>query len=88
MTPSPDIINDFSRLQQTCNELGKSNVAFAEENARLKDWIREQGQQSDTCTYYILGKEICQYCQCGRAKDILSNIGIDNSDTTEGENRK
>lgn len=36
MTPSPDIIKDFSVLQKTCNELGKSNMALAQENARLR----------------------------------------------------
>jgi capsule polysaccharide export protein KpsE/RkpR len=36
------------------------------ENARLRDWIREQGQHTDTCTYDILGKEVCRGCQCGR----------------------
>ncbi len=40
-------------------------------NNTLSDWIREEGQRTDTCTYHILGKEICQYCQCGKAKDIL-----------------
>jgi hypothetical protein len=37
MTPSPDIITDFSALQKTCNELGKSNVHFAQENAKLRE---------------------------------------------------
>ena len=54
---------------------GLSQIAgiYERENIKLRDWIREQGQHTDTCTYHILGKEICQYCQCGRANDILSN---------------
>lgn len=37
MTPSPDIIRDFSRLQADCRALGESNICFAQENARLRE---------------------------------------------------
>jgi len=36
MTPSPDIIRDFSRLQAEVEIIGRSNIAFAQENARLR----------------------------------------------------
>lgn len=36
-----------------------------EENERLKEWIREEGVRTDTCTYNILG-EICAGCRCRR----------------------
>jgi len=36
MDPSPDIIRDFSALQQECRELGNSNIRFVRENERLK----------------------------------------------------
>ena len=36
-----------------------------EENERLKEWIREEGIRTDTCTYDILG-EICEGCMCKR----------------------
>ena len=35
------------------------------EVAALRDWIRQGGCHSDTCTYYILG-EICEGCNCLR----------------------
>lgn len=31
----------------------------------LKAWIRDLGEQSDTCTYPVL-KEICKGCRCKR----------------------
>lgn len=37
------------------------------ENEALRQWIREQGEQTDTCTYNIL-REKCAYCQCHRSK--------------------
>ncbi len=37
------------------------------ENDALRDWIREQGTQTDTCTWNIL-REKCAYCQCHRSK--------------------
>ncbi len=32
----------------------------------LKDWIRSEASRTDTCAYHILGREICENCQCGR----------------------
>jgi hypothetical protein len=37
LAPNPDIIRDFSRLQATINSFCKSNVALAQDNARLRD---------------------------------------------------
>lgn len=28
-------------------------------------WIRQEGMNSDTCTFHILG-EVCEYCECKR----------------------
>jgi len=36
-----------------------------QENANLKDWIRQEGERSDVCTFTILG-EICGNCACHR----------------------
>jgi hypothetical protein len=38
---------------------------YIKENRRLRDWIREEGMRTDTCTYNILG-EICEGCRCKR----------------------
>lgn len=36
MTPSPDIIQDFSRLQADVARLSEANIHFAQKNARLR----------------------------------------------------
>ena len=36
MTPSPDIIQDFSRLQADMARLSEANIHFAQKNARLR----------------------------------------------------
>ena len=35
------------------------------EVAELRDWIRQEGVNSDTCTYNVLG-EVCEGCNCTR----------------------
>lgn len=45
-----------------------------EENERLKEWIREEGIRTDTCTYNILG-EICEGCRCKRQPQQNSKVG-------------
>ena len=37
------------------------------ENLRLRDWIKEHGDISDTCTRNVL-HEICAHCRCGALK--------------------
>ena len=37
------------------------------ENAALRAWIREEGLRNNLCTYYVLDREICTNCECGRA---------------------
>ncbi len=39
----------------------------ANEIERLRNWIREEGVQTDTCTFNVLGK-ICDECRCGKIK--------------------
>ena len=33
----------------------------------LCDWIRQEGMQTDTCTFNVLG-EICEGCRCKRRR--------------------
>lgn len=33
---------------------------------QLRNWIRDEGQRNNTCTYDILGGEVCQGCKCGK----------------------
>jgi hypothetical protein len=37
----------------------------------LRDWIQAHGEQTDTCTYGVLGT-ICGGCECGKWK--TSNV--------------
>lgn len=41
MTPSPDIIRDFSRLQADVYRLSKANNLFAQDNLKLRDELKE-----------------------------------------------
>lgn len=31
----------------------------------LREWIRDEGENNNTCTYGVL-REVCEHCQCGR----------------------
>lgn len=44
-------------------------VDLRDEVSRLKKWIRREGVRTDTCTYHVLGKEVCAGCRCWRAKN-------------------
>ncbi len=48
----------------------KRIVALETENAKLREWIRHEGDTSNICTYDIL-REICNTCQCGKAAKQL-----------------
>jgi len=68
MKPNIDILKDFSRLQAECNELGISNVALAQENARLRGVVRMIITDADTPNGLFWPDVV------GAARDILSNI--------------
>jgi hypothetical protein len=34
----------------------------------LEEWIEQEGERSNTCTFNILRK-VCSYCQCKRKKE-------------------
>ena len=42
--------------------------AQAAQIVMLRDWIRQQGEVTNTCTFNIL-KEVCNECACHRAKE-------------------
>lgn len=35
---------------------------------RLREWIAEEGNRTDTCTRNVLGK-VCENCRCGKSVD-------------------
>lgn len=43
--------------------------AGAAEIERLRDWISQNGEQENTCTYEVL-TEVCKDCGCGRLNGI------------------
>jgi len=47
-------------------ELRKAWIKADNENQNLRKWIKHQGEQTDTCTYNILGC-ICEDCRCNRS---------------------
>jgi regulator of replication initiation timing len=47
MTPNIDIIKDFSNLQAQVNELSKSNVSLAQENAKLRRELADAPMKRD-----------------------------------------
>lgn len=42
-------------------------TALRAEIEKLRAWIREDGEHTDTCTEWILN-EICSTCGCGKAE--------------------
>jgi hypothetical protein len=67
-THDPLAERHWASIQERLRTATRTLTSMERENADLREWIRDQGQQSDTCTYHILGKEICKHCQCGRVE--------------------
>ena len=61
--------NDWRRgaddLQPKPREIGMAIDAAIEMIERMRNWIHEEGDRNDVCTYNILG-EVCGYCECKR----------------------
>ena len=61
--------NDWRRgadiLQPKPREIGMAIDAAVEMIERMRNWIHEEGDRNDVCTYNILG-EVCGYCECKR----------------------
>ena len=47
---------------------GKLLIEARAEIDRLREWIKIEGEQTDTCTFDALG-EICDGCNCWRKKN-------------------
>ncbi len=59
-----------ARMAQSDNGIGDWVSAadydkLVGENEELKSWIKQDGDQHNTCTFPVL-KEICNDCRCGR----------------------
>ncbi len=84
MTPSPDIIRDFARLQAECRALGESNGHFAQENARLREALQRIATQHPINDEPVARahslrahRALAPGCTCGRC--VLSNDIFTNS---------
>ena len=49
-------------------EIGEAIDAAVEMIERMREWIHEEGERNNVCTYNILG-EVCGYCECTRKKE-------------------
>ena len=49
-------------------EIGEAIDAAIEMIERMRNWIHEEGDRNDVCTYNILG-EVCGYCECKRKEE-------------------
>lgn len=58
-------IAEFAHKVTGCSVKRHPSKRAADRIEQLKDWIREAGIRTDTCTFSILG-EICKECDCKR----------------------
>lgn len=61
-----EILEDLMRQAQQLHDLKKE---LRQKNKRIRaltEWIRQAGDNTDTCTKRILGT-ICRGCRCGKA---------------------
>ena len=49
-------------------EIGEAIDAEIAMIERMRNWIHEEGDRNNVCTYNILG-EVCGYCECKRKED-------------------
>lgn len=54
----------LNKQKEMIDELEKAERA-AVEIRRLREWIRNEGERNNTCTFNVLG-EVCGYCECKR----------------------
>lgn len=45
-----------------------ARLAMERKIGLLREWIREEGQRTNVCTFDILGGEVCGGCRCERGK--------------------
>lgn len=51
--------------QPDTREISEAIDTAVEMIERMRNWIHEEGDRNDVCTYNILG-EVCGYCECKR----------------------
>jgi uncharacterized protein YutD len=65
-------VNDeFNKLFDTLEKADdrfNTIVKMTNRISELEEYIAEQGDIHDQCTYHILNKKICNGCRCGKQK--------------------
>ena len=56
---------NFAHKATRCYVKRHVSMRAAVEIRRLREWIREEGERTNTCTYNVLG-EVCSNCECNR----------------------
>ena len=56
---------EFAHKVTGCSFKRHISTRAAVEIKRLREWIREEGERNNTCTFNVLG-EVCGYCECKR----------------------
>ena len=69
MTDHANELRRYARkIAHPAGDVPSVMLAAADEIERLREWIHEEGERNDVCTYNILGK-VCGYCECKRKKE-------------------
>lgn len=62
-------LSEQLKQDSDCGDFGHALDGYAERAAveirRLREWIRNEGERNNTCTFNVLG-EVCGYCECKR----------------------
>ena len=56
---------NFANKVTGCSVKRHLSMRAAIEIRRLREWIRNEGDCNNTCTFNVLG-EVCGYCECKR----------------------
>lgn len=59
------LCNDEDLTQLDPKQITEAIDAAIEMIERMREWIHEEGERNNICTYNILG-EVCGYCECKR----------------------
>lgn len=66
---------NFAHKVTGCSVKRHVSMRAAVEINRLREWIREEGERNNTCTFNVLG-EVCGYCECKRKPSNANVSGL------------
>lgn len=56
----------LDELNERLSSESRMVVDLSKEVERLREWIRDVGSMTNTCTFDILRREVCEDCKCHR----------------------